>query len=63
MRTGADYKESLRNGRNVWVLGEGAVPDVMTHPTTSAMVNEYVAWYDRHHDPQWQDILLTPSRM
>ena len=61
MRTGADYKESLRDGRDVWVLGEGAVADVTTHPATSAMVDEYVAWYDRHFDAAWQDILLTPS--
>ena len=59
MRTGADYKESLRDGRNVWVVGEGAVADVTTHPATSAMVDEYAAWYDRHFDPAWQDTLLT----
>ena len=59
MRTGAEYKESLRDGRSVWVVGEGAVADVTTHPATSSMVNEYVAWYDRHFDPQWQDTLLT----
>ena len=59
MRKGADYKESLRDGRDVWVTGEGAVADVTTHPSTSAMVDEYVAWYDRHFDPDWQDILLT----
>ena len=41
--------------------GEGAVADVTTHPSTSAMVDEYVAWYDRHFDPDWQDILLTPG--
>ncbi len=61
MRTGADYRESLRDGRDVWVMGEGAVPDVTTHPSTSAMVDEYVAWYDRHFDPDWQDALLTPA--
>ena len=60
MRTGADYKESLRDGRDVWVVGEGAVADVTTHPSTSAMVDEYVEWYDRHFDADWQDILLTP---
>ena len=60
MRTGADYRESLRDGRDVWVLGEGRVEDVTTHPATAAMVDEYVAWYDRHFDPDWQDILLTP---
>jgi len=25
MRTGADYRESLRDGRKVWVMGEGAI--------------------------------------
>ena len=60
MRTGAEYKESLRDGRDVWVMGEGAVADVTTDRATSAMVNEYVAWYDRHFAADWQDILLTP---
>ncbi len=58
LRTGAEYRESLRDGRKVWVLGEGAVDDVTTHPATRAMVDEYVAWYDRHFDPAWQDTLL-----
>ena len=58
LRTGAEYRESLRDGRNVWVLGEGAVGDVTTHPATRAMVDEYVGWYDRHFDPAWQDTLL-----
>ena len=60
MRTGADYRESLRDGRRVWVMGEGLVDDVTTHPATRAMVEEYVAWYDRHFDPAWQDVVLTP---
>src|SRR5262252_2364166 len=60
MRTGAEYRRSLRDGRRVFVLGEGQVDDVTTHPATRAMVDEYVAWYDRHFDPAWQDILLTP---
>jgi aromatic ring hydroxylase len=59
LRTGAAYREALRDGRKVWVIGEGAVEDVTTHPATSAMVNEYVAWYDRQFDPAWRDILLT----
>jgi aromatic ring hydroxylase len=60
MRTGADYRESLRDGRKVWVMGMGAVDDVTTHPATRAMVEEYVLWYDRHLDPEWQDVLLAP---
>jgi aromatic ring hydroxylase len=60
MRTGAEYREALRDGRKVWVLGEGLVEDVTKHPATRPMVEEYVAWYDRHFDPAWQDIVLTP---
>ena len=59
MRTGADYRESLRDGRDVWVIGEGQIDDVTSHPATAAMVEEYVSWYDRHFDPEWEDILLT----
>jgi aromatic ring hydroxylase len=60
MRTGADYRESLRDGRKVWVMGEGRIDDLTTHPATRGMVEEYVAWYDRHFDPDWQEILFTP---
>ena len=61
MRTGAEYKENLRDGRDLWVMGEGAVADVTAHPSASPMVDEYALWYDRHFDVDWQDILLTPS--
>jgi hypothetical protein len=60
MRTGAEYREALRDGRRVWVIGEGLVEDVTVHPATRGTVDEYVAWYDRHFDREWQDILLTP---
>src|SRR5271166_1659550 len=63
LRTGAEYREALRDGRKVWVIGEGAVEDVTTHPAARAMVDEYVAWYDRHFDPAWQDIVLTGERL
>ena len=43
----------------MWVTGEGPVDDVTNHLATAGMVEEYVAWYDRHFDPIWQDILLT----
>ena len=46
MRTGAEYRESLRDGRRVWVVGEGAIDDVTAHPATRAMVDEYVALYE-----------------
>jgi 4-hydroxyphenylacetate 3-monooxygenase len=62
MRTGGEYREALRDGRRVWVMGEGWVEDVTTHPATQAMVEEYAAWYDRHLDPAWQDLLLSPVK-
>ena len=61
MRTGAEYRDSLRDGRRVWVLGEGFVDDVTTHPATQAMVGEYVEWYDRHFDLAWQETVLAPA--
>jgi len=60
VRTGAEYREALRDGRKVWLLGTGPIDDVTTHPLTKGMVDAYVKWYDRHFDPQWQDIVLTP---
>ena len=60
MRTGAEYRSALRDGRRVWVLGEGLIDDVTTHPATRAMVDEYVAWYDLHLDPEWTDVLFSP---
>ena len=59
MRTGSEYRDALHDGRRVWVMGEGLVEDVTVHPATRPMVEEYAAWYDRHHDPAWQDVLLT----
>jgi aromatic ring hydroxylase len=61
MRSGADYRESLRDGRRVWIMGGGRIDDVTTHPATRAMVEEYVLWYDRHRDPAWQDVLWPPA--
>jgi 4-hydroxyphenylacetate 3-monooxygenase len=53
MRTGAEYREALCDGRRIWVMGEGWAGDVTAHPATRAMVEEYAAWYDRHLDPAW----------
>src|SRR5215471_14728310 len=60
MRTGAEYRQALRDGRRVWVMGEGFIEDVTSHPATQAMVDEYVAWYDMHLDPEWTDVLFSP---
>jgi len=60
VRTGSEYRDALRDGRRIWVMGEGLIEDVTVHPATSPMVDEYVAWYDRHRDPEWRDVLLMP---
>jgi 4-hydroxyphenylacetate 3-monooxygenase len=60
IRSGAEYRDSLCDGRRVWVIGEGWVDDLMTHPATSAMVEYYATWYDHHSDSAWRDVLLTP---
>ena len=60
MRNGEDYKKSLNDGRKVWVMGEGRVDDMTTHPATRGMVDEYAAWYDRQLDPAWRDLLISP---
>ena len=57
---GRRLPEALRHGRKVWVLGEGAVEDVTVHPATRATVGEYAAWYDRHVDAEWADVVLAP---
>jgi 4-hydroxyphenylacetate 3-monooxygenase len=59
VRTGGEYRDALRDGRRIWVVGEGLIEDVTVHPATRPMVDEYAAWYDRHHDPEWQDLLLS----
>jgi 4-hydroxyphenylacetate 3-monooxygenase len=60
MRTGDDYKRSLRDGRKVWIMGEGRIEDMTTHPATRGLVEEYAAWYDRHLDPEWREVLYAP---
>ena len=59
MRTGKEYREALRDGRKVWMLGVGEVDDVTTHPLTRGMAQSYALWYDRHFDPAWAETLLT----
>jgi aromatic ring hydroxylase len=61
MRTGKEYREAMRDGRRVWVMGEGMVEDITTHPATQAMVEQYVRWYDLHLDPTWRDRAFSPQ--
>ena len=38
MRTGAEYRESLRDGRKVWLMGEGRIDDITTHPASRQLL-------------------------
>ncbi len=55
MRTGAEYLQSLRDGRRVYVGGE-LVEDVTTHPMTKGYANAIAEYYDLHLDPKNRDI-------
>src|SRR3954447_13252670 len=56
IRTGEEYRESVRDGREVWINGE-RVPDVTTHPAFKPMVDVRARIYDMAHDPDTSDVM------
>ena len=56
LRTGQDYIESLRDGREVWIDGE-RVADVATHPAFAPIVNVRARIYDLGHEAGTADLL------
>ena len=52
--TGARYKASLRDGREVWIDGK-RVADVTTHPAFKPMIDELARVYDLQNSPQYRD--------
>jgi len=51
IRTGAEYKDSIRDGREVFVNGE-KVRDVTVHPQFKPLVDIRARIYDRAHEPE-----------
>ena len=51
LRTGADYLESLRDGRKVYIGGE-LVEDVTAHPAFRNAAASFAMLYDRKRDPE-----------
>ncbi len=51
IRTGKDYRDSLRDGRDVWINGE-RVRDVTTHPMFKPLVDIRARIYDMAHEPK-----------
>jgi 4-hydroxyphenylacetate 3-monooxygenase len=58
--TGAEYLESLRDGREVWLYGE-KVKDVTTHPAFRNSARMIARLYDSLHDPKLRDVLTAPT--
>lgn len=58
--TGAEYLESLRDDREVWIYGE-RVRDVTSHPAFRNSARMLARLYDSLHDPERRSLLTTDT--
>lgn len=56
IRTGQEYIESIRDGRQAWIDGE-RVQDVPTHPAFKPIVDIRARIYDMAHEPATRDVM------
>src|SRR5687768_14367619 len=56
IRTGEEYRESLRDGREVYMNGE-KIADVATHPAFEPIVDIRARIYDLAHEAPTQDVM------
>lgn len=56
IRTGNQYREGLRDGREVWIDGE-RVADVTTHPALRPIIDVKARMYDMQHEEKHQAAL------
>ena len=56
IRNAAEYLESIRDGREVWINGE-KVDDVPSHPMFKPLVDIRARIYDMQHDPETRDVM------
>ena len=56
IRTGNEYRESIRDGRKVWIDGE-KVDDVTTHPMFKPIVDVRARIYDLAHEDATQKVM------
>ena len=56
IRTGNEYRESLKDGREVWIDG-GRVKDLSTHPVFKPIIDVRSRMYDMAHEAQFQEQL------
>ncbi len=58
--TGAEFLESLKDGREVYIYGE-RVKDVTTHPAFRNSARSIALLYDALHDKATKDVLTAPT--
>src|SRR5215510_5963605 len=58
--TGAEFLESLRDGREVYIYGD-RVKDVTTHPAFRNAAASVAQLYDALHDAKTRDVLTAPT--
>jgi 4-hydroxyphenylacetate 3-monooxygenase len=58
--TGAEYLESIRDEREIWIYGE-RVKDVTTHPAFRNTARMIARFYDAMHDPARKAVLTTET--
>ena len=56
LRTGQEYRDSLRDGRVVWMNGE-RVDDVSVHPAFKPVVDIRARMFDMTHEEEHRDLL------
>ncbi len=56
IRTGQEYRESIRDGRQVWINGE-RVKDVTVHPAFKPIVDIRARIYDMAHEDKYRDTM------
>ncbi|MGB7255880.1 MAG: 4-hydroxyphenylacetate 3-hydroxylase N-terminal domain-containing protein, partial [Xanthobacteraceae bacterium] len=58
--TGAEFLESLRDGREIYIYGE-RVKDVTEHPAFRNSARSVALLYDALHDKATKDVLTAPT--
>jgi 4-hydroxyphenylacetate 3-monooxygenase len=54
--TGAEYRDSIRDGREVWIDGQ-RLDDVTSHPSFKPLVDIRARIYDMAHEPDTQEVM------
>src|SRR5580700_8419435 len=60
IRTSLEYRDSLRDGREVWIAGE-RVPDVTEHPAFAPTIATVGAIFDLQHQGEFREVLTMVS--